>query len=191
MATQSRHKIAVFASGYGSNFEVITRAAQSGEISADVVLMVCDKPSARVCSLADAMGVDKFVFSAKEYPSKADYEREIVSQCRERGVELICLAGYMRLVGEELLNAYKGRIINIHPSLLPAFAGVKPLERAMEYGVKVYGATIHYVDETLDGGKIISQRAIEYEGDDIEELTALIHEAEHKLYINTLQKLLK
>jgi phosphoribosylglycinamide formyltransferase-1 len=191
MATQSRHKIAVFASGYGSNFEVITRAAQSGEISADVVLMVCDKPSARVCSLADAMGVDKFVFSAKEYPSKADYEREIVSQCRERGVELICLAGYMRLVGEELLNAYKGQIINIHPSLLPAFAGVKPIERAMEYGVKVYGATIHYVDETLDGGKIISQRAIEYEGNDIEELTELIHEAEHKLYINTLQKLLK
>lgn len=191
MATQSRHKIAVFASGYGSNFEVITRAAQSGEISADVVLMVCDKPSARVCSLADAMGVDKFAFSAKEYPSKADYEREIVSQCRERGVELICLAGYMRLVGEELLNAYKGRIINIHPSLLPAFAGVKPIERAMEYGVKVYGATIHYVDETLDGGKIIAQRAIDYEGNDIEELTELIHEAEHKLYINTLQKLLK
>lgn len=191
MATQSRHKIAVFASGYGSNFEVITRAAQSGEISADVVLMVCDKPSARVCSLADAMGVDKFVFSAKEYPSKADYEREIVSQCRERGVELICLAGYMRIVGEELLNAYKGRIINIHPSLLPAFAGVKPIERAMEYGVKVYGATIHYVDETLDGGKIIAQRAIDYEGNDIEELTELIHEAEHKLYINTLQKLLK
>ena len=191
MATQSRHKIAVFASGYGSNFEVITRAAQSGEISADVVLMVCDKPSARVCSLADAMGVDKFVFSAKEYPSKADYEREIVSQCRERGVELICLAGYMRLVGEELLNAYKGQIINIHPSLLPAFAGVKPIERAMEYGVKVYGATIHYVDETLDGGKIIAQRAIDYEGNDIEELTELIHEAEYKLYINTLQKLLK
>jgi phosphoribosylglycinamide formyltransferase-1 len=191
MATQSRHKIAVFASGYGSNFEVITRAAQSGEISADVVLMVCDKPSARVCSLADAMGVNKFVFTAKEYPSKADYEREIVSQCRERGVELICLAGYMRLVGEELLNAYKGQIINIHPSLLPAFAGVKPIERAMEYGVKVYGATIHYVDETLDGGKIIAQRAIEYEGNDIEELTELIHKAEHKLYINTLQKLLK
>ena len=191
MATQSIHKIAVFASGYGSNFEVIARAAQAGEIAAEVVLMVCDKPSARVCSLADAMGVDKFVFSAKEYPSKADYEREIVSQCREREVELICLAGYMRLVGEELLNAYKGCIISIHPSLLPAFPGVNPLERAMEYGVKVYGATIHYVDETLDGGKIISQQAVTYEGDDIEVLTALIHEAEYKLYINTLQKLLK
>ena len=191
MTTQSKHKIAVFASGYGSNFEVITRAAQSGEISADVVLMVCDKPSARVCSWADTMGVDKFVFSAKEYPSKADYEREIVSQCRERGVELICLAGYMRLVGEELLNAYRGRIINIHPSLLPAFAGVKPIERAMEYGVKVYGATIHYVDETLDGGKIIAQQAVAYEGSDIEALTALIHQAEYKLYIETLQKLLK
>ncbi|MBR5484545.1 MAG: phosphoribosylglycinamide formyltransferase [Alistipes sp.] len=191
MATQSRHKIAVFASGYGSNFEVIARAAQAGDIPAEVALMVCDKPTARVCSLADELSVEKFVFSAKDYASKADYEREIVSQCRERGVELICLAGYMRLVDEELLNAYKGQIINIHPSLLPAFPGVNPLERAMEYGVKVYGATIHYVDETLDGGKIIAQRAIEYEGNDIEELTELIHEAEHKLYINTLQKLLK
>lgn len=191
MAAQSRHKIAVFASGYGSNFEVITRAAQSGEIPADVVLMVCDKPSARVCSLADAMGVEKFVFSAKDYPTKSDYEREIVRCCHERGVELICLAGYMRIVGEELLNAYKGRIINIHPSLLPAFAGARAIEQAMEYGVKVYGATIHYVDETLDGGKIIAQQAIEYEGDNIEELTALIHAAEYKLYIKTLQKLLK
>lgn len=191
MTTQSKHKIAVFASGYGSNFEVIARAAQAGDIPAEVVLMVCDKPTARVCSLADELGVEKFVFSAKDYASKADYEREIVSQCRERGVELICLAGYMRLVGEELLNAYRGRIINIHPSLLPAFAGVKPIERAMEYGVKVYGATIHYVDETLDGGKIIAQQAIAYEGSDIEALTALIHQAEYKLYIETLQKLLK
>lgn len=186
-----KHKIAVFASGYGSNFEVITRAAQSGEIPADVVLMVCDKPSARVCSLADAMGVEKFVFSAKDFPAKSDYERDIVRRCRECGVELICLAGYMRIVGEELLNAYRGQIINIHPSLLPAFAGARAIEQAMEYGVKVYGATIHYVDETLDGGKIIAQQAIEYEGDNIEELTALIHAAEYKLYIKTLQKLLK
>lgn len=191
MTVQSRHKIAVFASGYGSNFEVIARAAQAREIPSDVVLMVCDKPTARVCLLADELGVEKFVFSAKEYASKADYEQEIVSRCRERGVELICLAGYMRLVGEELLNAYRGRIINIHPSLLPAFAGIKPIERAMEYGVKVYGATIHYVDETLDGGKIIAQQAVAYEGDDIEALTALIHQAEYKLYIETLQKLLK
>ena len=186
-----KHKIAVFASGYGSNFEVITRAAQAGVIPAEVVLMVCDKPSARVCGLADDLGVEKFAFSPKDYESKSHYEQEIVRLCRERGVELICLAGYMRLVGEELLGAYRGQIINLHPSLLPAFAGVKPIERAMEYGVKVYGATIHYVDETLDGGKIIAQQAIAYEGSDIEEITEMIHAAEHKLYIQTLQKLLK
>ena len=186
-----KHKIAVFASGYGSNFEVITRAAQAGVIPAEVVLMVCDKPSARVCGLADDLGVEKFAFSPKDYESKSHYEQEIVRLCRERGVELICLAGYMRLVGEELLGAYRGQIINLHPSLLPAFAGINPIERAMEYGVKVYGATIHYVDETLDGGKIIAQQAIAYEGSDIEEITEMIHSAEHTLYINTLQKLLK
>ena len=184
-----KHKIAVFASGYGSNFEVITRAAQAGDIPAEVVLMVCDKPSARVCGLADELGVEKFVFAPKDYESKSHYEQEIVRLCRKRGVELICLAGYMRLVGEELLGAYRGQIINLHPSLLPAFAGVKPIESAMEYGVKVYGVTIHYVDATLDGGKMISQVAVPYEGDNIEELEAMIHKAEHKLYVETINKI--
>ena len=191
MTVQSRHKIAVFASGYGSNFEVIARAAQAGEIPADVVLMVCDKPTARVCLLADELGVEKFVFSAKEYASKADYERELVIQCRERGVELICLAGYMRIVGEKLLSAYGGKIINIHPSLLPAFAGARAVEQAIEYGVKVFGITIHWVDQTLDGGRIIAQRAFEYEGSDAEEVHRIGQQIEHKMYVETIKKILK
>lgn len=187
----ANRKIAVFASGHGSNFEAIALAAARGDLNAEVALMVCDKPSARVCSVAERMGVPSFVFSPKEYASKADFEREIVARCRMAGVELICLAGYMRIVGETLLEAYRGRIVNLHPSLLPAFKGAHAIEQAMEYGVKVFGATIHYVDETLDGGRIIAQRAVEYDGDDIDEVTARIHAVEHTLYIETIKKLLK
>ena len=97
----------------------------------------------------------------------------------------------MRIVGPTLLEAYRGRIINLHPSLLPSFKGAHAIEQALEFGVKVFGATIHYVDETLDGGRIIAQRAVPYEGSDIDELTAAIHAVEHDLYIDTINKLLK
>ena len=174
-----KHKIAVFASGYGSNFEAIANAALVGEIPAEVTLMVCDKAEARAIEVARDKSVPAFVFSAKDYASKADYEREIVERCREAGVELICLAGYMKIVGEELLSAYEGRIINIHPSLLPSFKGARAIEQAMEYGVKIFGASIHYVDASLDGGRIIAQRAVEYDGNSIEEVKAKINAIEH------------
>jgi phosphoribosylglycinamide formyltransferase-1 len=185
-----RHKIAVFASGYGSNFEVIAQAAEAGEIPAEVVLLVCDKAEARACQIAEQMNIPMFVFSAKEYASKAEYEAAIVERCKQAEVELICLAGYMRIVGETLLNAYNGLIINLHPALLPSFKGAKAIEQAFEYGVKIFGATIHYVDESLDGGKIIAQRAVEYDGDSLEEITAMVHNVEHQLYIETIKKIL-
>ena len=185
-----KHKIAVFASGYGSNFEVIARAAKAGEIPAEVVLLVCDKAEARACQIAEQMNIPMFVFSAKEYASKAEYEAAIVERCKQAEVELICLAGYMRIVGETLLNAYNGLIINLHPALLPSFKGAKAIEQAFEYGVKIFGATIHYVDESLDGGKIIAQRAVEYDGDSLEEITAMVHKVEHQLYIETIKKIL-
>ena len=185
-----KHKIAVFASGYGSNFEVIARAAEAGEIPAKVVLLVCDKAEARACQIAEQMNIPMFVFSAKEYASKAEYEAAIVERCKQAEVELICLAGYMRIVGETLLNAYNGLIINLHPALLPSFKGAKAIEQAFEYGVKIFGATIHYVDESLDGGKIIAQRAVEYDGNSLEEITAMVHNVEHQLYIETIKKIL-
>ena len=185
-----KHKIAVFASGYGSNFEVIARAAEAGEIPAEVVLLVCDKAEARACQIAEQMNIPMFVFSAKEYASKAEYEAAIVERCKQAEVKLICLAGYMRIVGETLLNAYNGLIINLHPALLPSFKGAKAIEQAFEYGVKIFGATIHYVDESLDGGKIIAQRAVEYDGDSLEEITAMVHKVEHQLYIETIKKIL-
>ena len=117
--------------------------------------------------------------------------REIVRRLDEAGVELVCLAGYMRIVGSVLLGAYRGRIINIHPSLLPAFKGAHAVEDAVAYGVKVFGITIHYVDETLDGGRIIAQRAFPYEGDDPAEVHRLGQVIEHQLYIETIAKLIK
>lgn len=186
-----RHKIAVFASGYGSNFEAIARAALRGDIDAEIALLVCDKPSARAIQVAEELDIKCFVFSAKEFASKQEYEELIVEQLNAAEIELVCLAGYMRIVGERLLDAYRGRIINLHPSLLPSFKGAHAIQDALDYGVKVFGATIHYVDETLDGGKIITQRAIGYEGNNIEELTEMIHSIEHQLYIDTIKKLLK
>ena len=185
-----KRKIAIFASGNGSNFEAIARAAIGGEIEADVALLVCDKPTAKVVQIAQQLGIDSFVFSAKDYTSKQEFEQEIVNRCNEADVELICLAGYMRLVGETLLEAYEGKIINLHPSLLPAFKGKDAIKQAFEYGVKVYGCTIHYVDNSLDGGKIIAQSAIAYDGNNFDELEQKIHSAEHTLYINTIRELL-
>lgn len=183
-------RIAVFASGSGTNFEAIVSACEQGAIPARVALMVCDKPGARVVQRAAEHEVEAFVFAPKEYASKADYEREIVRRLDEAGVELVCLAGYMRIVGDVLLEAYGGRIVNIHPSLLPAFRGAHAIEQALEYGVKVFGVTIHYVDATLDGGRIIAQRAFEYHGGDIGELEAMIHAVEYPLYVETIKKLL-
>lgn len=183
-------RLAVFASGQGTNFDAIADACSDGRLDACVSLMVCDKPEAPVVAKARERGIETFVFSPKDYDSKADYEREIVSMMEARGVELVCLAGYMRIVGDVLLNAYRGRIINIHPSLLPAFRGARAVEQAVEYGVKVYGITIHYVDEQLDGGKIIAQRAFEYDGDDPAEVHRIGQVIEHELYVDTISKLL-
>lgn len=184
-------KLAVFASGTGSNFEAIARACADGRIpDTEVALMVCDKPGAPVVDKAAAFGVKSFVFSPRDYACKEDFEREIVALMDAAGVELVCLAGYMRIVGDVLLEAYAGRIINIHPSLLPAFRGKNAVEQAVEYGVKVYGITIHYVNAELDGGKIIAQKAFEYEGSDPAEVHRIGQKIEHSLYIDTINKLL-
>lgn len=185
-----KKKLAVFASGTGSNFEAIDDACKDGRLDAEVVLMVCDKPSAAVVGKAAARGVESFVFSPLDYACKADFEREIVRRMDALGVDLVCLAGYMRIVSDVLLEAYGGRIINIHPSLLPAFRGAHAVEQAVEYGVKVYGITIHYVNSELDGGRIIAQRAFEYDGDDPAEVHRLGQKIEHALYVETISRLL-
>ena len=182
-------KIAVFASGNGSNFEALAKGCQRGDIRAEIVLCVTDHPGAYVTERAKKFGVPVLELRQKDFPGKEEYEKAILSMLEEKEVELICLAGYMRIVGKVLLEAFPNRILNIHPSLLPAFPGVDAIGQAMNYGVKVYGVTIHYVDETLDGGKIIAQRALDYDGKDRDELESMIHAMEHVLYVETVAKL--
>ena len=191
-------RIAVFASGEGSNFEAIAAACASGRLEARVVLVVCDKPEARVCRRAAERGIPLFAFRPKAYASKEAYETEIVRRLREAQVDWICLAGYMRIVGPTLLGACEGRILNVHPSLLPAFKGAHAIEQAVDAGVKVFGATIHRVDATLDGGEIVAQRAFACDPDPatprderIACVTERMHAVEHELYVETIGKLLK
>ena len=186
-----KKQLAVFASGTGTNFDAIARACAEGVIDADVAVMVCDKPGAAVIEKAERYGVDTFVFSPKSYPSKAAFETEIVKVLDAKKIDLVCLAGYMRIVGDVLLGAYGGRIINIHPSLLPSFKGAHAVEDAVAYGVKVYGITIHWVNADLDGGKIIAQRAFEYDGNDPAEVHRIGQKIEHRLYIETINKLIQ
>lgn len=182
-------KIAVFASGNGSNFEAIAKACNEGRINAEVALCVSDHPGAYVAERARRMNIPVLELRPKSYPSKDEYEKEILSELKKMNVEFIALAGYMRIIGNVLLKAYENKIVNIHPSLLPAFPGVDAIGQALKYGVKVFGVTVHFVDQTLDGGKIISQAAIPYDGDNREELEAMIHAREHALYVSTLRTL--
>lgn len=183
-------KIAVFASGSGSNFEAIARACADGRLDARIAVCVCDKPGAKVVERAERFGVPVLQFKPRDYASKREFEAVIADRLDAEGVDLVCLAGYMRIVGEELLSRYGGRIINIHPALLPAFPGAHAIRDAFDYGVKVYGVTIHYIDETIDGGTIVSQAALPYEGSDIDELESLIHATEHRLYVDTIERIL-
>lgn len=183
-------RLAVFASGSGSNYEAIAKACSEGLIDAEIVLLVCDKPGAYVLERAKRYGTECFAFNPKEYDSREAYETVLATMLDERGVDFVCLAGYMRIVGKVLLERYERRIVNIHPSLLPSFKGAHAIQDAVDYGVKLFGVTTHFVDETLDGGRIIDQAGVVYEGSDIEELTNIIHGIEHKLYVKTINKLI-
>lgn len=186
-----KHKIAVFASGSGTNFEAIANACAEGSLDADIVLLVCDNPSAAVIGRAERFGIRTFVFSPKSYASKEAFETEITGLLDSLGVEMVALAGYMRIVGRVLMEAYGGRILNIHPALLPAFKGAHAILDSFAFGVKVFGVTVHYIDETVDGGTIVAQRAFEYYGNDVDEVERRIHEIEHRLYPEALQCELK
>lgn len=182
-------KIAVFASGSGSNLQAIQEAIHCGLLDAKIELVVTDKPGAFVVSRAKNFGIPVYAFSAKSFESKSAYEAEIVAKLRDLNVEWIVLAGYMRLIGHTLLSAYPNRIVNIHPSLLPSFPGKDAIGQAMEHGVKVTGVTVHFVDEGMDTGPILAQAAVEVVDGNREETETRIHAVEHELYTKTLKQL--
>ncbi|MBM7587566.1 phosphoribosylglycinamide formyltransferase-1 [Bacillus pakistanensis] len=183
-------RIAIFSSGSGSNFQALIDATQKGSLQATVELLVCDQPDAFVIQRAQAAGIPTFVFRAKDYNSKMEFETEIIAQLEKRGIEFIVLAGYMRLIGPTLLQPFSKRIVNIHPSLLPAFPGKDAIGQALEYGVRITGVTVHYVDEGMDTGPIIAQAPVEvYPNETKQSLQEKIHVVEHQLYAETLNHL--
>ena len=183
--------IAVFASGNGSNFEAIVRACKENKIEgATVSLLVCDRHDVYALERAKKLDIKPFVFDPKSYSSKKEYEQKILDVLRANDIHIICLAGYMRIVGDTLLEAFPNRILNIHPSLLPSFKGAIAIIEAFEFGVKVFGVTVHLIDNTIDGGTIIAQRAFEYHGDSLKEVEHRIHEIEYQLYPEAINMLL-
>ncbi|OGX19029.1 MAG: phosphoribosylglycinamide formyltransferase [Omnitrophica WOR_2 bacterium RBG_13_44_8b] len=175
--------IAVFASGRGTNFSAVARAVKKGKIKAALSLLVCDNPAAGAISRARRAGVKVALVNRKDFASSKDFEAKIIQHLREEKIDLIVLAGFMRILGPDLINEFKGRILNIHPALLPSFKGAHAIRCAFEYGVKVTGVTVHFVDEQMDHGPIILQEAVSIkEADTQESLEARIHKIEHKLY---------
>ena len=184
--------VAVFASGSGTNFQAIVDSIENGDLQANLALLVCDKPGAYVIERAERAGVPTFVFSPKSYQNKVEFENVILEKLMQSGVEFIVLAGYMRLIGDTLLSAYKEKMINIHPSLLPAFPGKDAIGQAFRAGVKETGVTIHFVDEGMDTGPIIAQKGLQVkENETIESLQSRIHQIEHTFYPETLNNLFK
>lgn len=183
-------KLAIFVSGGGTNFEAIVEACEQGRVSATVQLMVCDNPNAYAIERAKRLGIEALVLTPRSFKSKADYEAEIIGELQAHDIDLICLAGYMRIVGPTLFEAYSNRILNIHPALLPSFKGAHGIDDAFNFGVRVFGVTVHFIDLTVDGGTIVMQRAFEYYGDNRDEVEAKIHEIEHQLYPEAIEKVI-
>jgi phosphoribosylglycinamide formyltransferase-1 len=175
--------IAVLASGSGTNLEAIARAIDNGEVPARIALVLSDNPEAYALVRADRRGIPTRVIEPRDYPDRHAFDHAVLEALREACADLIVLAGYMKLVGQEIIDAFRGRIMNIHPALLPSFPGEHGVRDALEHGVKVSGVTVHFVDEGFDTGPIIVQLAVPVdEGDDEEALHNRIHQVEYEAY---------
>jgi phosphoribosylglycinamide formyltransferase-1 len=180
--------IAVFASGRGTNFGAIIRAVKKGKIKANLSLLVCDNPKAGAIGRAKRAGIKVAKVLKEDFTSKSDFETKIIQHLEENKIDLVVLTGFMRLLSPELVSKYKGRILNIHPALLPSFKGTEGVKDAFDYGVKVAGVTVHFVDEEMDHGPIILQQAVKIEETDtLESLEAKVHKVEHRLYPEAVQ----
>lgn len=175
--------IGVLISGRGSNLQAIIDAVEDGDVPAKVAVVISNKPGAYGLERAKKHQIPTAVFEPDNFTDKDAYESEIVKVLKEKKVDLICLAGYMRIVGQALLDAFRGKMINVHPALLPSFPGLHGQKQALDYGAKISGVTVHFVDEGCDAGPIILQAAVPVLQDDTEEtLSVRILEQEHKVY---------
>ncbi len=186
----AQKKLGILLSGRGSNFEAIADSIQSGRLPAEIGIVISNRADAPGLESARRRGLNASLIPSKGR-QREEHDAEMIAALEEAGVDLICLAGYMRLLSPEFVRAFPNRILNIHPSLLPAFPGLDAQKQAIEYGAKVSGCTVHFVDEHLDNGPIILQKTVPVlEGDDEQTLAARILEQEHVAYTEALQMLL-
>jgi phosphoribosylglycinamide formyltransferase-1 len=189
--TQPPTHIGVLISGRGSNLQALVDAQARGELGGVIAVVVSNEETAAGLERARRAGIPTVVRDHRGR-RREEYDGELVAVLRERGVELVCLAGFMRLLSPVFIRAFPGRILNVHPALLPAFPGLDAQRQAFEHGVKISGATVHLVDEGLDSGPIVAQEAVPVRSDDTaESLAARILEAEHRIYPRAVRLLLE
>ncbi|MFC4624182.1 phosphoribosylglycinamide formyltransferase [Daeguia caeni] len=179
----SRKRVVIFISGGGSNMEALIRASRAEDYPAEIIAVYSDKAEAGGIAKAEAAGIATRIFVRKDYASKEAHEEAILASLAHDRPDIICLAGYMRLLSGRFIASYEGRILNIHPSLLPLFPGLHTHQRALDAGVKLAGCTVHLVTEGMDEGPILAQAAVPVlKGDTAETLAARVLTAEHKIY---------
>lgn len=182
-------KLAVFASGAGTNFEALALAARRGEIPGEIRVLFCDRPGAGAIERARRLGIEPLTPPVGHFRTRLEDERPWIDALGERGIEAIALAGFMRRLHAPILTAFADRVLNLHPSLLPAFPGLDAIGQAWRAGVRVTGCTVHLVTDAIDAGPILAQSTVEVGDDDtLESLEARIHLAEHALYPATLRR---
>ncbi len=182
-----RLKLAILASGSGSNAEAIIKAAQSGKLDADIKLVFVNKENAYVIERAKKLNVPCVVLSHKEFASREEYDSKMLEILKKHDVDTVAMAGFMRIVSPKIIDAFRNRIINVHPAILPSFAGAHGIEDAKNWGVKIFGCTVHFVDEIMDNGEIIIQAAFPADFENYDKSIELLHNFEHKLFIQALR----
>lgn len=188
----NKFQIAVLVSGRGSNLQAIIDSIEKDDLQAEIVLVVSNVKEAFALERAKKHGLKGLFLDPKSFPNRNSYEQNLIEQIQSKSVDLICLAGFMRVLGKKFIEAFSGRIINIHPSLLPAFPGLNVQKRALEHGVRFSGCTVHYVNEEVDGGAIISQAVVPiYDDDDEASLSERILEHEHIIYPEAIRLILE
>jgi phosphoribosylglycinamide formyltransferase-1 len=179
-------KVGVLASGSGTNFQALAEGLKGS--NAAVSVLICNVPGARCLERAKSLGVTAEVLDHRGYATRDGYDDALIAALKNHGVELVCLAGFMRLLTPKFLAAFPQRVINVHPALLPSFPGMHGLKQALDYGAKVTGCTVHFVDEGTDTGPVIAQAAQQVlENDDEASLGARVHADEHRLYVQAVK----
>jgi phosphoribosylglycinamide formyltransferase-1 len=191
MGSDPKRRVGVLISGRGSNLQALIDAVGAGALDARIGVVISNKPNATGLDRARSAGIEALVLDHRGFASRDDYDRAVATELRARDVSIVCLAGFMRLVGRPLLDAFPNAILNVHPSLLPAFPGVDAQRQALEHGVKVTGATVHLVTGELDGGPIVAQSSVPVLDDDTPDtLSARILIEEHRIYPEAVRTIL-